>query len=48
MTLRINFTVLNSNLYSLTNGRKCDCSFSLYFIHPCNDIFLWIYVLYHL
>jgi len=33
---------------SLTNGRRCDCSFPLYFIYPCNDIFWWISVSYHL
>jgi len=34
---------------SLINGRRCDCSFSpLHFTHPCNDIFWWISVLYHL
>jgi len=28
------------NFLSLTNRRRCDCSFSpLHFIHPCNDIF---------
>jgi len=28
-------------LLSLTNGKRCDCSFSpLLFTHPCNDIFL--------
>jgi len=29
----------------LTNGRRCDCSFSpLHFTHPCNDIFFYEYL----
>jgi len=43
MTHRINFTVLDLNLFlwTLIFGRRCDCSVSLYITHPCNDIYWW-------
>jgi len=49
MTFRTNFTWTGLKFLSLTNRRRCDCSFSpLHFTHPCNDIFWRISVLYHL